>query len=121
LSYVIDLFNTQDVRGIVFVFCRVGTAFILLPGFSFARVPVIFRTLLAFVVSASAFQFLQAIENKNLSNGDVVVVILNELFIGLFFGFLCALFVYAVRFFAHFVSGLGYDLLFVIYRPRICS
>jgi flagellar biosynthesis protein FliR len=106
LKYVIDLLNQQDLRGIVFVFCRVGTAFILLPGFSFARVPVMFRVLLAFVVSAAAFPFLKLADQSTLANGDVVAVILNELFIGILFGFLCALFVYAVRLFAHFVMAL---------------
>jgi flagellar biosynthesis protein FliR len=106
LNSLVELLNQQDIKGLVFVFCRVGTAFILLPGFSFARVPMMFRALLAFAVSAAAYPFLKLTTEQVILNSDIASVILNELFVGLFFGFLCALFVYAVRFFAHFIMAL---------------
>lgn len=67
---------------------------------------MMFRALLAFVVSAAAYPYLQVLNGPNLVNSDIVAVVLGELLIGLYFGFLCALFVYAVRFFAHFVMAL---------------
>lgn len=106
MNFLVELLNQQDIRGLVFVFSRVGTAFILLPGFSFARVPMMFRALLAFVVSAAVYPYLTLVDRTEFKNSDVVAVVLNEFLVGIFFGFLCALFVYAVRFFAHFVMAL---------------
>lgn len=103
---MVEILNQQDVRGLIFVFSRIGSAFMLLPGFSFARVPMMVRALLAFVVSTAAYPFLVSANEQKFSNSDVVSVVMNELLIGVFFGFLCALFVYAVRFFAHFVMAL---------------
>lgn len=67
---------------------------------------MMFRALLAFVVSAAVYPYLQLASDWKLPDGDVVRLILNELLVGIYFGFLCALFVYAVRFFAHFVMAL---------------
>jgi flagellar biosynthesis protein FliR len=100
------MLNQQDVHGTLLVFCRVGTACMLLPGFAIARVPVMFRVLLAMAVSATSYPFVKASQGMSLSSVEGADVVLNEIFAGLFFGFLCALFVYSVRFFAHFVMSL---------------
>lgn len=78
----------------------------LLPGFAIARVPILFRVLLAFVISAAIYPYLQLSLRKIDPSGEYISVLLNELFVGLFFGFLCALFAHAVRFFANFVMAL---------------
>jgi flagellar biosynthesis protein FliR len=106
LSYIARFLDPNEIAAVVLVFCRIGTAFMLLPGFSFARVPVMFRALLAFVVSAAAYPFLRVMIGKTVGGGHFVALMLNELLFGLFFGFICALFTYAVRFFAHFVMTL---------------
>jgi flagellar biosynthesis protein FliR len=106
LTAIANALNQLDVVGLFLVFCRVGTAFVLLPGFSFARVPMFVRAMLALVVSASAYPFLKVSFLNQAFTPQMLGAIFNELFMGLFFGFLCALFVYAVRFFAHFVMAL---------------
>lgn len=65
-----------------------------------------FRVLLAFVVSAAVYPYIKRIEESQISNAAFSSSILNELLIGVFFGFLCAIFAYAVRFFGHFVMAL---------------
>jgi flagellar biosynthesis protein FliR len=106
LNAVVAILNQLDIQALIFVFSRVGTAVMLLPGFSFARVPMMFRALLAFVVSASVHPFLDFAEMRDLPESAVIGMLFNELFVGIFFGFLCALFGHAVRFFAHFVMAL---------------
>jgi flagellar biosynthesis protein FliR len=78
----------------------------LLPGFSIARVPVIIRLFLAFVTSLTIQPLLRITLDAALSENQLAAYVASEMFVGFFFGFLCALFIYAVRFFAHFVMAL---------------
>jgi flagellar biosynthesis protein FliR len=106
LNDILNLLNQQDHLGVFFVFCRIGTACMLLPGFAISRVPLLFRALLAFTLSAVAYPFLQIKLTADFQGAALASTILNELFIGIFFGFLCAIFAHAVRFFGNFVMAL---------------
>ena len=88
------------------VFCRVGTASMLLPGFGIARVPVLFRVLLGFVLSAATYSFIQTAMKFPVPDADIPRVVANELLVGFYFGFLCALFAHAVRLSANFIMTL---------------
>jgi flagellar biosynthesis protein FliR len=102
----LNALNDANMLAVFLVFCRVGTASMLLPGFAIARVPLLFRVLLGFMLSASAYPFLQMAENGPVNAAEVPRLIANELVIGLYFGFLCACFAYAVRFAANFIMTL---------------
>jgi flagellar biosynthesis protein FliR len=98
--------DQQQLLGVALVFCRVGTATMLLPGFAIARVPMLFRVLLAFSVSATAYPFLHVNTIEPSQQTRFIAVALNELLVGVFFGFMCALFAHAVRFSAGFTMAL---------------
>jgi flagellar biosynthesis protein FliR len=106
LSQVLNFLNQQDFIGVFLVFCRIGTACMLLPGFAIARAPLLFRVMLAFVISAAVYPFLKISNAKSFSDTVLVGAVLSELFVGFFFGFLCAIFAHAVRFFASFTMAL---------------
>jgi flagellar biosynthesis protein FliR len=74
----------------------------LIPGFAVARVPVVFRVLLAFALSAAVYPLMSTYVTQNGIAGGLPLLILSELAVGLTFGFLCAIFAHAVRFFAGF-------------------
>jgi flagellar biosynthesis protein FliR len=78
----------------------------LLPGFAIARAPLLFRVLLAFVISAAAYPFLRIENAKSFVGTALVSAVMSEILIGLFFGFLCAIFSHSVRFFASFTMAL---------------
>lgn len=106
MNEILNVLNRQDVLGVFLVFCRVGTACMLLPGFAIARVPLLFRVLLAFVLSAAAYPFLKISFETAVLGAALTSVILGELAVGIFFGFLCATYAHAVRFFGSFVMAL---------------
>jgi flagellar biosynthesis protein FliR len=95
-----------DILAIFLVFCRIGTACILMPGFALTRAPMLFRIMLAFAMSAAVYPLQVNSFRASLDPENLVAVLLNELLAGLFLGFLCALFVYAVRFAAHFILSI---------------
>jgi flagellar biosynthesis protein FliR len=99
-------FTDLDALGIFLVFCRIGTATMLLPGFALTRAPVMFRVMLALAMSAAVYPLQQSALRHLISRESLVLQVLNELLTGLFIGFLCALFVYAVRFAAHFILSI---------------
>lgn len=92
--------------GIFLVFCRVGSACMLMPGFALARAPVMFRVLLALALSAVTYPFLQISNVKLVVEAGLPGAVISETVIGLFFGFLCAIFLHAVRLFASFAMAL---------------
>jgi flagellar biosynthesis protein FliR len=106
LNELILLLNQQDINKSILVFCRMGTALMFLPGFAIARVPVTIRAFLALTSSFSIVPFVNLNQTVRGTSSDFVSSILNEILVGAFFGFLCALFVYAVRVFAHTVMAL---------------
>jgi flagellar biosynthesis protein FliR len=88
------------------VFCRVGTACMLLPGFSSNRFPASFRVLLAAALSMAVLMFFGGFNGREISAAQLPVLAISELVLGLFLGFSGALFVHAVRFAAGFISSL---------------
>jgi flagellar biosynthesis protein FliR len=102
----LNVLTQQDLLGTFLVFCRVGTACMLLPGFAVARVPVLFRVLLAFFLSAAIRPYVQITWSEPFRPDAYVNVLFNELLVGLFFGFIAAIFVHAVRFSASFIMAL---------------
>ncbi|MFN0192263.1 MAG: flagellar biosynthetic protein FliR [Aestuariivirga sp.] len=95
------------------VFCRVGPAVMLLPGFSTPRVPMLARLFLALVVSL-ALAPLVSMQNPELpglqDHGKFVPVIGMEFVLGLAIGATGSLLIHAVRFAGDVISnciGLG--------------
>jgi flagellar biosynthesis protein FliR len=100
------LLAERDLLGIFLVFCRIGTAVMVMPGFAVARAPVLFRVLLAIMLSASIYPMQRASIGFPAGADGLLLTMVNELMTGLWIGFLCALFLYATRFAAHFVMML---------------
>jgi flagellar biosynthesis protein FliR len=90
----------------VLVFCRIGSVFVLLPGFASARMPVSVRIMLAIAVT---FALTPAIANKlSISpsqSSTLETAIPTELMIGLAFGFWCYCFLHAGRFAANVIAS----------------
>jgi flagellar biosynthesis protein FliR len=102
----LNALTQQDLLGAFLVFCRVGTACMLLPGFAVARVPVLFRVLLALFFSAAIRPYVQITWNEPFRPDAYLNVLFNELMVGFFFGFIAAVFAHAVRFSAGFIMAL---------------
>lgn len=78
----------------------------LLPGFSIARVPLLVRLFMGIALSLATYSFLRIGSLQNLPRGELSGLVLNELLVGVFFGFLAATFVHAVRFAANLIMAL---------------
>jgi flagellar biosynthetic protein FliR len=95
------------------VFCRVGAALMLLPGFSSPRIPVMVRFFLALALSFSLAPFVaeQAQQSPgSLAANELVTVLVREVVIGLAIGATGALIVHGARLAGDVISssiGLG--------------
>jgi flagellar biosynthesis protein FliR len=99
-------FGENDLLTIFLVFARIGTASMLMPGFALARAPMLFRVLLALALSAAIYP-LQRTQGIVWPNGAAfIATLMSELVIGLLIGFLCAMFIYALRFATHFIVSM---------------
>jgi flagellar biosynthesis protein FliR len=93
-------FMLAQATAVFLVFCRVGCAIMLLPGFGSPRIPMTVRLFLALVISAAIAASLPELSVPNLleqSPLSLLSLIGQELAIGLFVGAMGSFFIHGVR------------------------
>ncbi len=89
---------------------RLTGIFIFLPGFSHSVIPATLKIFLSFSLALALYPILSASTSVPNSLGEVVVLVIKELFVGGMIGFSCSLTFEAVSLAAHFMGlqiGLG--------------
>jgi flagellar biosynthesis protein FliR len=92
------------------LFCRIGTALMLIPGFANPRLPMTVRLLTAVAVTVALLPLLQgrlAQITGIKTLGDLLIAAATEAFTGLVFGFWCYCFLHATRFAASTVASVA--------------
>jgi flagellar biosynthesis protein FliR len=97
---------TEALQGYILIFCRLGAAFTLMPGFAFARMPVPIRLLLALAISIAITPVVIASSRAPAASvSSVQMAMLSEVMIGIGFGFWCFCFLHASRFAANIIAS----------------
>ncbi len=78
----------------------------LIPGFAVLRAPMIVRLFLALSLSMAMYPLLRVLWKQGVLVDDFVRILFVEVAVGLFFGFLCAIFSHAIKFAATFIMAL---------------
>ncbi|HBF30377.1 flagellar biosynthetic protein FliR [Rhizobium sp.] len=88
------------VLALFLVFCRIGSCFMALPGFSSARIPSQLRVLVALAVSMSCMPLLWDTVYPKVAGGGVVFIalIVTETLIGTMFGLIARFFTLGLQF-----------------------
>ncbi len=89
------------------IFCRIGGALVLMPGFSNPRFPTVVRLMFSMVLSVALtpylWTYLQDLQ-VDIKTSHFIPIIAVETAIGLMFGFWCFCFLHASRFAGTFIS-----------------
>ena len=92
-----------------FIFCRVGTAFMLLPAFSSTRFPIFVRIIIAIAISVSFVPYLAGQAPRVealLASGGGLLALITEMAAGLAIGFAGYCYLHAVRFAGIFITNM---------------
>lgn len=96
IAYLAD-----DVTVFFLVFCRIGACFMVLPGLSSMRVPVQVRLYAALTISVALAGFLAPpAPDSALESSKLLLAIINELLIGIYFGLIVRFYLLALEFIA---------------------
>jgi flagellar biosynthetic protein FliR len=96
ITYLAD-----DVTVFFLVFCRIGACFMVLPGLSSMRVPVQVRLYAALTISVALAGFLAPpAPDSALESSKLLLAIINELLIGIYFGLIVRFYLLALEFIA---------------------
>ncbi len=83
----IDLYTIEQILLIVLVFCRVGSALMLFPGFGEAYIPMRIKVLMALLISiVLSFPLGTKLGTLPVKLGDIFILIFFEVLIGIFLG-----------------------------------
>lgn len=107
----IELLVTAEIFRVLLVFCRVGTALMVMPGFGETSFPTQVRLLFALVLSATVYHAVPDLPEEVPDDLTVFVgAILVEIFIGFWIGAIARIFLAALHFLGHqigYVSALA--------------
>lgn len=84
----------------VVIFLRVSGCLMILPGFSGERIPILLRLYLSLAISVFSCPIVGSEiiwSPSHLGNSLITMIIIHELIIGLFIGFLCRMFIMAIE------------------------
>ncbi|GEO85233.1 MULTISPECIES: flagellar biosynthetic protein FliR [Alphaproteobacteria] len=93
-------------------FCRIGACFMVLPGFSSARIPVMFRLLMSAAVSLAILPMLWDTIYPRVSGGDYAYIhlVLGETLVGTMYGLIARLYVLGLQFAGSAISmSIGFN------------
>lgn len=91
----------DDVTIFFLVFCRIGACFLVLPGMSSMRVPAQIRLYAALTISVALAGFLAPqTPDSPLESSRLLLAIINELLIGIYFGLIVRFYLLALEFIA---------------------
>jgi len=91
----------DDVTVFFLVFCRIGACFMVLPGMSSMRVPAQIRLYTALTISVALAGFLAPqTPDAPLESSRLLLAIINELLIGIYFGLIVRFYLLALEFIA---------------------
>src|SRR5690606_33601945 len=93
-------------------FCRIGACFMVLPGFSSARIPVLFRLLMAAAISMAILPMLWDTIYPKVSGSDYayIYLIIGELLVGTMYGIIPRFYVLGLQFAGSAISmSIGFN------------
>lgn len=94
---MLSQFLTSELFAFMLIFCRVGSAVMLLPGFGEAYVPARIRLMLALMLSLIMVPTLRNLPPVPGDVFGVLTVVLAEILVGLFLGFLTRVLISAIQ------------------------
>lgn len=90
----------QSLILVLIIFCRLSGFLMIAPGFSGDRIPVLLRLYLSLAISVFAAPIIETeafFNPSNLDYSSISLIVLHELILGVFFGFLCRIFIFALE------------------------
>lgn len=94
---MLSQFVTEQLFVFLLVFCRLGSAIMFLPGFGEAYVLARVRLLLAAMFSLVVAPFLQNLPPIPTTVSGLAVLIIAEIMVGLFIGFICKILISTIQ------------------------